>query len=122
MTKQYNSVCDEFCVVQKKAFDENHSFTEYRGFRQLGASLNKGHVLVLSLWDGHDVNMLWRNSVDATNSNKEGSDPGPWESSSGAPIYPRNNGKRSAIDLCGFLHVRIGPSVSGMWPHPGGVR
>jgi cellulose 1,4-beta-cellobiosidase len=71
-------VSDEFCVAQKKAFNANDSLTEHGGFRQGRATFNKGHVLVLSLWDDHDVNMLGRDSVDATNSNKAGSDRGPW--------------------------------------------
>jgi cellulose 1,4-beta-cellobiosidase len=35
LTKQYNSVSDHFCVVQKKAFGENDSFAKRGGFRQL---------------------------------------------------------------------------------------
>jgi cellulose 1,4-beta-cellobiosidase len=58
LTKQYNSVSDEFCVAQQKAFGENDSFTKRGGFRQLGTKLPKGHVLVLSLWDDHDVKLL----------------------------------------------------------------
>jgi hypothetical protein len=59
LTKQYNSVSDEFCVAQKKAFGDNDRFTDDSSFRQVRATLNKGHVVMLWLWDDHDVNMLW---------------------------------------------------------------
>jgi cellulose 1,4-beta-cellobiosidase len=58
LTKHYNSVSDEFCISQKKAFGDNNSFAKDSGFRQLRATLNKGQVLVLSLLDDHNVNML----------------------------------------------------------------
>ena len=28
----------------------------------MGDSMERGHVLVMSLWDDHDVNMLWLDS------------------------------------------------------------
>ena len=28
----------------------------------MGDSMDRGHVLVMSLWDDHDVNMLWLDS------------------------------------------------------------
>jgi cellulose 1,4-beta-cellobiosidase len=49
------------------AFGDNQSFTKHGGFRQLKQALGKGMVLVLSLWDDHDVNMLWLDSVYPTN-------------------------------------------------------
>ena len=29
------------------------------GLRAMGESMERGHVLVMSLWDDHSVNMLW---------------------------------------------------------------
>jgi hypothetical protein len=78
MSKQYNRVSDEFCQAQKKALGDNDSFTKHGGFRQVGPTLAKGDVVVLSLWDDHDVNVLWLDSVYPTYSNKPGSDRGAW--------------------------------------------
>jgi cellulose 1,4-beta-cellobiosidase len=83
LTKQYNSVSDEFCIAQKKAFSHNDSFTEDSGFRQVRATLNKGQILMFWLWDDHDVNMLWMDSVYPTNSSKAGSARGPCKTSLG---------------------------------------
>jgi cellulose 1,4-beta-cellobiosidase len=49
------------------AFGDNDSFTKHGGFRQLEQAIGKGMVLVLSLWDDHDANMLWLDSVYPTN-------------------------------------------------------
>jgi cellulose 1,4-beta-cellobiosidase len=98
LTKQYNSVSDEFCVVQRRAFGENDSFTKHGGFWQLDASLNKRHVLVLALWDDHDVDMLWLDSVYPTSSNKAGSDRGPCKTSSGVPADVESGAAGSSVE------------------------
>nr|BAF57377.1 putative glycosyl hydrolase family7 [uncultured symbiotic protist of Neotermes koshunensis] len=105
MSKQYNSVSDEFCQAQKKAFGDNDSFTKHGGFRQLGATLSKGHVLVLSLWDDHDVNMLWLDSVYPTNSNKPGADRGPCKTSSGVPSDVESQNADSTVK---YSDIRFG--------------
>nr|BAF57376.1 putative glycosyl hydrolase family7 [uncultured symbiotic protist of Neotermes koshunensis] len=105
MSKQYNSVSDDFCQAQKKAFGDNDSFTKHGGFRQLGATLGKGHVLVLSLWDDHDVNMLWLDSVYPTNSNKPGSDRGPCKTSSGIPADVESQAASSSVK---YSDIRFG--------------
>jgi cellulose 1,4-beta-cellobiosidase len=46
---------------------DKDNFTKHGGFKQLEQALGKGMVLVLSLWDDHDVNMLWFGSVYPTN-------------------------------------------------------
>jgi cellulose 1,4-beta-cellobiosidase len=105
MSKQYNSVSDDFCQAQKKAFGDNDSFTKHGGFKQLGATLGKGHVLVLSLWDDHDVNMLWLDSVYPTNSNKPGSDRGPCKTSSGVPADVESQAASSSVK---YSDIRFG--------------
>jgi cellulose 1,4-beta-cellobiosidase len=103
LTKLGNSVSDEFCVAQRKAFGENDSFAEDSGFPQLGATLNKGHALALSLWDDRDVNMLWLEFVCPTNSSKAGSDRGPGKNLSGVPPDVESQAARLLVkcsDIC----------------------
>lgn len=69
-----NSITDAFCDAQKKAFGDTTSFQDKGGLKQMGASLAKGHVLVMSLWDDHSVNMLWLDSTYPTD--KDASTPG----------------------------------------------
>ncbi|KAL5399343.1 Esterase/lipase/thioesterase [Paraphaeosphaeria minitans] len=69
-----NSITDSWCDAQKKAFGDTTSFQDRGGLKQMGASLAKGHVLVMSLWDDHAVNMLWLDSTYPTD--KDPSTPG----------------------------------------------
>ncbi|KAH6889082.1 cellulase [Coprinopsis sp. MPI-PUGE-AT-0042] len=57
-----DSVTDKFCDAQKTAFNDRNRFKENGGLVQMGKSLGKGHVLVLSIWDDYDAQMLWLDS------------------------------------------------------------
>jgi cellulose 1,4-beta-cellobiosidase len=82
-----SSITDKFCEQQKKAFGDQDDFKAKGGFAALGKALDKGVVLVLSLWDDHSVNMLWLDSAYPTNKDKStpGVDRGPCATSSGNP-------------------------------------
>ncbi|PVH87632.1 glycoside hydrolase family 7 protein [Cadophora sp. DSE1049] len=54
-----NSITDAFCEAQKTAFGDNNIFKTKGGLAVMGASLKKGVVLVMSIWDDHTANMLW---------------------------------------------------------------
>jgi cellulose 1,4-beta-cellobiosidase len=58
-----NSVTDGFCSKQKVAFNDIDDFALKGGLKKMGEALDRGMVLVLSLWDDSQVNMLW---LDAT--------------------------------------------------------
>ena len=60
--KQYNSVTDDFCNVQKQVFGDPNDYEKRGGHKAMGGSLERGMVLVMSLWDDHAVNMLWLDS------------------------------------------------------------
>eukprot|EP00932_Pfiesteria_piscicida_P010277 SRR837773.21176.p2 GENE.SRR837773.21176~~SRR837773.21176.p2 ORF type:complete len:483 (-),score=214.07 SRR837773.21176:75-1484(-) len=57
-----NSVTDAFCGKQKEAFGDLNDFQAKGGLKQMGEALDRGMVLVLSLWDDSQVNMLWLDS------------------------------------------------------------
>ena len=60
--QEYNSVTDGFCNAQKKEFGNSNDYEKRGGHRNMGGSLDRGMVLVMSLWDDHDVYMLWLDS------------------------------------------------------------
>ncbi|KAH7130444.1 exoglucanase-like protein 1 precursor [Dendryphion nanum] len=66
-----NSITDAFCTAQKAAFGDQTHFTTLGGLNGMGASLARGHVLVMSLWDDHAVNMLWLDSTFPTDKDPE---------------------------------------------------
>jgi len=57
-----NSITDKFCDQQKSVFGDQPEFQAQGGLNGMGASLARGHVLVMSLWDDTAVNMLWLDS------------------------------------------------------------
>ena len=59
---QFDSVTDAFCNAQKQAFGDTNSFEQRGGLRAMGQAFDRGMVLVMSIWDDHDVNMLWLDS------------------------------------------------------------
>ena len=59
----YNSITDNFCNAQKQAFGDPNDFEKRGGLKNMGGSLERGMVLVLSLWDDHAVHMLWLDST-----------------------------------------------------------
>ena len=58
----YNSITDSFCNAQKQEFDNPNDYEKKGGHKVMGESLERGMVLVMSLWDDHAVHMLWLDS------------------------------------------------------------
>jgi len=60
--KGYNSVSNQFCADQKTLFGDQNDFQKKGGLNALGQSLDRGVVLVMSLWDDYAADMLWLDS------------------------------------------------------------
>lgn len=54
-----NSITDAWCDAQKTAFGDQNQHKAKGGLATMGKSLEKGMVLVMSVWDDHTANMLW---------------------------------------------------------------
>merc|ERR1719317_1243373 len=57
-----DSITQEFCDQTKVAFGDVDDHAEHGGLKTMGESLDRGQVLVMSMWDDHDANMLWLDS------------------------------------------------------------
>ena len=52
------------CDVQKNLFGDVNDFKDKGGIAKLmGEAMGRGMALVMSMWDDHDVNMLWLDST-----------------------------------------------------------
>jgi len=58
----WDSITDPMCNEMKSVFGDFDDHQEKGGLKVMGDSMARGHVLVMSLWDDHDVNMLWLDS------------------------------------------------------------
>lgn len=63
-----NSITDDYCAAQKGVFKDNNLFAGKGGLKAMGDAFQKGMVLVLSIWDDYDVNMLWLDAPYPTTS------------------------------------------------------
>ncbi|KAJ6559235.1 cellobiohydrolase-like protein [Mycena vulgaris] len=50
-----NSITDAFCAAQKTATGDTNNFAAHGGLATMGAALQKGMVLAMSLWDDHEA-------------------------------------------------------------------
>jgi len=60
-----DQIDDAFCLASKVAFGETETddYSEKGGSAEMGRSLDRGHVMAISLWDDVEVNMLWLDSA-----------------------------------------------------------
>jgi len=114
--QDWDSITDGMCDEQKIVFDDPNDHKEKGGLKAMGDSMERGHVLVLSLWDDHDVNMLWLDSDYPLD--RDPSEPGVSRGScsrdSGDPVDVEQNHPDATVH---FSKIRIGPHGSTF---PGG--
>jgi cellulose 1,4-beta-cellobiosidase len=108
--KAYDSVTESFCTDTKKLFNDKNDFATKGGLRAMGNSFNRGVVLVMSLWDDHEANMLWLDSdYPLSKSNSEpGVSRGPCATSSGKPTDVENNAPNSSVKFSNIKYGDIG--------------
>jgi len=66
-----NSITDDFCSKQKSKFGDLNDFAAKGALSKMGAAMDRGMVLVLSLWDDTDVSMLWLDSAYPTDESSQ---------------------------------------------------
>jgi len=72
--KTHDSITDDFCDDVKDWFKDTNDFKAKGGLSQMSKALSGGMTLILSIWDDHDVNMLWLDSDYPTD--RDPSEPG----------------------------------------------
>jgi cellulose 1,4-beta-cellobiosidase len=128
------SITDGFCEEKKALFDDVNDYKAKGGSAAMGESLDRGHVMVFSLWDDVEVNMLWLDSCFPLD--KECSDPGVHRGTCpggefSTPTYLR---QKYPDGWTSFANVAVGeigstlqeaptppptPAPSGCFPSPG---
>jgi len=106
----YNSISESYCKDQKNIFGDSPDFQNKGGLDVLGTQFDKGMVLVLSLWDDHEVYMLWLDSNYPTD--KDPSTPGvargPCSTDSGRPADVEGNSPNSNVIYSNIKFGTIG--------------
>mmetsp|Transcript_5940 Transcript_5940/g.10773 ORF Transcript_5940/g.10773 Transcript_5940/m.10773 type:complete len:478 (+) Transcript_5940:72-1505(+) len=86
-----DSVNDATCAAMKAAFGDIDDFARKGGMKAMGESLHRGVVLVMSLWDDSEANMLWLDADYPTDKDPSlpGVNRGPCRTDTGLPAFLR---------------------------------
>jgi cellulose 1,4-beta-cellobiosidase len=115
--KTFNSISNDFCAAEVGLFKDNTNFLQKGGLKAMDAAMEKGMVLVMSLWDDHKVNMLWLDSTYPVGGTAPGDARGTCSTDSGKPDDLE---KKQASSSVTFSNVRSGDigSTTGGGPSP----
>merc|ERR1711865_1186008 len=108
-----NIESDAFCAAQKTSFNDRNSFSEKGGMKAMGEALDRGMVLVISMWDDIAVNMNWLDSyMDKCDPSAPGCTRGPCDPADGVPETLREKHPDSSYTV---TNIRVGDfgSTSG---------
>lgn len=86
----FDSITDGNCDAQKQAFGEKNDFKSHGGMKAMSDSMERGMVLVMSIWDDAAANMLWLDSVYPAGATGAGAERGPCSPDSGSPADGRS--------------------------------
>jgi len=103
-----NSLTDDFCVAQKSGFGDTDDHTKKGGLANMGKALDRGMVLVFSIWDDSMANMLWLDAVYPADGDKKtpGVWRGPCSATSGKPDHVRSHYGDAYVR---YTNVKVGP-------------
>merc|ERR1712070_682407 len=112
----------DFCKAEVGLFDDKTNFLEKGGLKSMDAAMEHGMVLVLSLWDDHDVNMLWLDSDYPTDQDPStpGVARGTCSKTSGKPEDLETNHPDASVSFSNIRYGEIGSTDGGApGPAPG---
>ena len=121
---KYSSITDEMCDAQKDYFTDENDFKVKGSLKNMGEAMKRGMVLTLSMWDDHEVGMIWLDATDPypVPKGKHGAKRGTCSQGSGNPKlvedkYPHSNVLYSNIRY-GELDTTYGTGPSLPSPSP----
>merc|ERR1712007_393070 len=111
----YDEIGGDFCSEVKEIYGDNNHHDELGGLKRMGDQMKNGMVLVMSLWDDHDANMLWLDSTYPTDGQQKGSHRGTCSTDSGVPTDVESQHGDSSVK---FSDIKYGPIGSSVGPTP----
>jgi cellulose 1,4-beta-cellobiosidase len=108
----YNALSTDYCQAEVDYFNDKTNFLEKGGMKSMDEAFDKGVVLVMSIWDDHDVNMLWLDSTYPTTGGP-GSHRGTCSTSSGKPTDVETTHASAHVTYSNIRFGEIGSTVSG---------
>merc|ERR1712217_272401 len=101
-----NSITDAFCDKQKQVFEDDPDFQRKGGLKTMSEALDRGMVLVMSLWDDTTANMLWLDSAMGSGGlQKPGVLRGPCSTDTGKPEEMRQKYPTATVS---YMNIKYG--------------
>lgn len=110
----YNSLSTEYCQAEVDYFADGTNFLAKGGLSSMDKAFEEGMVLVMSIWDDHDVNMLWLDSTYPVDGKKPGSHRGTCDVTSGNPKDVERAQPNSHVTYSNIRFGDIGSTVKGL--------
>ncbi|KAL1964400.1 hypothetical protein VTN77DRAFT_6958 [Rasamsonia byssochlamydoides] len=103
-----NVIDAAYCTAENSVFQEEGSFAQHGGMSGVSEALSAGMVLVMSVWDDYDANMLWLDSDYPTNESTStpGVARGSCSTSSGVPATVESQSPNSYVI---YSNIKVGP-------------
>jgi len=115
----HDSLSVDFCSAWADFTQDGTNFLEKGGFDNTDAAFEKGMVLALSMWDDHDVNMLWLDSTYPVDTpDAPGAKRGTCDTSSGDPKDVESAHADASVRYFNIRYGEIG-STTKSGPSPG---
>merc|ERR1712139_755775 len=115
---KHDRLTEEFCEDWVATTKDGTNFIEKGGFKAMDKALEKGVVLVMSLWDDHEVNMLWLDSIYPTDGQQAGSKRGTCSIDSGVPAEVEAQHGDSKVIFSDIKFGPLGSTTDGPGPSP----
>jgi len=117
--KQYDSITADFCQDWVDTTKDGTNFLAKGGFEAVDQALEKGVVLVMSLWDDHFANMLWLDSIYPTDSTDPSNYRGSCPKTSGDAKEVETKSAKASVTYSNIRTGTIGSTTkSGPSPSP----
>jgi cellulose 1,4-beta-cellobiosidase len=115
--KNYDAVTDQFCADIKSVFGDKNDFATKGGLKAMGAALDRGMVLVMSLWDDHAAQMLWLDSNYPTNADptKPGIARGTCPITSGKPEDVERDSPNASVTFSNIKWGDLNTTFTASW-------
>lgn len=101
----FDSITEGNCQAQKDVFGEDNTFESHGGMKGMSDAMDRGMVLVMSIWDDNAANMLWLDSVYPEGATGPGAERGPCATDSGAPADVE---KEFADSYVSYMNIKFG--------------
>jgi cellulose 1,4-beta-cellobiosidase len=114
----HDSISEEFCKDWAEDTKDGTNFVELGGLSSMDDAMSKGMVLVMSLWDDHEANMLWLDSTYPMDGKQTGAFRGPCPITSGNPKDVEQSNGNSSVSFSNIRFGEIGSTTGGPSPSP----